>query len=362
MRRLLALVCGVALLACGSRDSGDSAAEVPPPAAAEAAATRLGLAASALSAPLPRPEFTLTDTGGRRFAFQEATAGKLTLLFFGYTHCPDVCPNQLSSLAAGLRQLPAEQREQVLVVFVGVDAARDTRERVRAWLDHFDPRFVGLVGTEEELAAAQQAALVPKAAVEDRWQGGYTLAHASWFLLYTPDDQAHLRYGLGVSAAQWAHDLGVLVAQGWPLAGEAHAAQGGVAVREPRIPAPAADVAALYLVIVDPDGADDRLLGARSEIGEAQLHETREQGGRVAMRRAQGGLPVPAHGELRLEPGGAHIMLTGLRRPLRVGERVRVTLEFERAGRVALEVPVVPAEAAGDVASVPPDPAASPRR
>lgn len=186
--------------------------------AAADAATRLGLAATPLPAPLPRPDFTLTDTQGRRYDFRAATAGRLTLLFFGYTSCPDVCPTQLASLAAGLRELPAELREQVVVVFVGVDVARDTREKVRAWLDHFDARFVGLTGSESELAAAQRAAAVPAAFVDDRWQDGYTLAHASFVLVYTPDDQAHLRYGIGTSAAQWAHDLDVLAREGWPAA------------------------------------------------------------------------------------------------------------------------------------------------
>jgi protein SCO1/2 len=212
LRRLSALALCAALFGC------DAGTELSPPSAGQAAAERLGLAATALSAPLPRPEFTLTDTGGRRYAFHQATAGRLTLLFFGYTSCPDVCPTQLASLAAGLRELPAEVREQVLVVFVGVDAARDTRERVRAWLDHFDAGFVGLTGSEAELAAAQQAALVPGAFVDERWEDGYTLAHASWVFVYTPDDQAHLRYGLGISAAQWAHDLGRLVRDGWPAA------------------------------------------------------------------------------------------------------------------------------------------------
>ena len=140
--------------------------------------------------------------------------------------------------------------------------------------------------------------------------------------------------------------------------GEAHAAAGGLAVYAPHIPAPPADVAALYLVVVDHDGAGDRLIGAQCPAGDATLHETRVADGRVRMLRAQAGLPVPARGELRLEPGGAHVMLTGLRRPLEPGERVHVTLEFERAGRLALEVPVV---AAGDVALVPEASSADPR-
>jgi len=201
-----------ALVAC------EPSADVGSPSAAERTAQRLGLSARPLSAPLPRPDFSLTDTDGNRFDFRGATSGRLTLLFFGYTHCPDICPGHLTSLAAGLRALPPELREQVLVVFVGVDAERDTRERVRGWLDHFDPRFVGLTGTEAELAAAQRAALVPTASIEDRWEGGYSVAHASWILVYTPDDQAHLRYGFGTTATQWSHDLERLAREGWPAA------------------------------------------------------------------------------------------------------------------------------------------------
>jgi protein SCO1/2 len=210
---LAGLLLACSLAACGARDDAATAGDP------EATAARLGLVATALPDPLPRPDFSLTDTEGRPYDFRAATAGRLTLLFFGYTSCPDVCPAQLGSLAAGLRQLPESVRDDVVVVFVGVDAARDTRERVREWLDHFDPRFVGLTGSEERLAAAQRAALVPTAFVDQRQpDGGYTVAHASWVLVYTPDDQAHLRYGTGTTAAQWAHDLGVLAAKGWPAA------------------------------------------------------------------------------------------------------------------------------------------------
>jgi copper(I)-binding protein len=139
-----------------------------------------------------------------------------------------------------------------------------------------------------------------------------------------------------------------------PLRGTADAAGGGVAVYAPYIPAPAApDVAALYLVVRDEDGNGDRLLSARSEAGDAQIHETREESGLVRMQPARDGLAVPAGGELRLEPGGAHVMLTNLPQPLAVGSRVHVTLEFERAGRLALEVPVVAADSS--VAQGPPE-------
>jgi len=207
----LLLTCALACDRGGEAGSSSTSA-------AEETAQRLGLAGTAFSAPLPRPDFALTDMQGRPFDFRGATGGRLTLLFFGYTSCPDVCPTTLASLAKGLGELPPDLRDAVQVVFVGVDPARDTPERLRDWLAHFDPRFVGLTGSETELAQAQRAAAVPAAFVDEKLPDGYTVAHASWVLVYTPDDQAHLRYGTDTSAAQWAHDLAVLVRDGWPSA------------------------------------------------------------------------------------------------------------------------------------------------
>jgi copper(I)-binding protein len=113
-------------------------------------------------------------------------------------------------------------------------------------------------------------------------------------------------------------------------------------VYDARIPAPPADVAGLYLRAVDTGGEGDRLTGVSSAAaGHVMLHETVREGDRMRMVHAAGGLAVPAGGALELRPGGAHVMLMGLRQPLREGDRVPVELIFERAGMLALEVPVV---------------------
>jgi protein SCO1 len=154
--------------------------------------------------PLPRPSFTLTDTDGKRFSFSQ-TAGHPTLLYFGYTHCPDICPTTMADIAQAVAEQPAAVRSQTRVVFVTTDVKRDTGKVIAAWLRHFDTdlphKFVGLTGTQAQVDAAQAAAHVVLA--ED---GGQT--HAADVLLYGADDYAHVKYLQSDNESdQIAHDL-----------------------------------------------------------------------------------------------------------------------------------------------------------
>lgn len=173
----------------------------------EGASSRL--AGTELGTPQPRPDFTLTDTEGRPFSFADETAGQLTLLFFGYTSCPDVCPLHLSNLAFALDR-PGMPRPKV--VFVGVDRERDTPDAIRRFLARFDPTFIGLTGTDAELVAAQEAAQVAVAITEEPEEpgGDYLVGHASQILAYTADDLAHVVYPFGVRQQDWVNDLPIL--------------------------------------------------------------------------------------------------------------------------------------------------------
>lgn len=162
-----------------------------------------------------RPDFVLTDTSGRTFDFRKETDGYFTLLYFGYTNCPDVCPIHFANIAGGMAQLPDAVRARVKVVFVGVDPPRDTPERVRAWLDHFDRSFIGLVGTDVDLEKAQLAADVPPAEREEDLGGGrYSIAHAGWVLGYTANDEETWQFPLGVRQQSWASAIRRLATPG----------------------------------------------------------------------------------------------------------------------------------------------------
>jgi protein SCO1/2 len=165
--------------------------------------------------PLPKPKFVLTDTSGVAFDFRQRTEGYVTLLFFGYTNCPDECPMHMSNLGAALKKLPASVADQVKLVFVTTDPARDSPAVVRRWLDFFDRHFIGLTGTERAIEAVERTAGAPLATKTGPANGGYGVAHANFVFAYSKDNFAHLVYPGGVSQADWVHDLPLLINKTW---------------------------------------------------------------------------------------------------------------------------------------------------
>lgn len=158
--------------------------------------------------PQPKPEFVLHDTTGALYDFTAETEGKLTLLYFGYLNCPDICPVNLAQIAETFDQIPEVARDAE-VVFVTVDPERDSPQEIREFLDTFDPRFVGLTGTLAEVEAAEQSAGIPKAVFVGEGDD-YTVSHAAQVIAFAPDGLNHSVYPFGVRQTQWSNDLQVL--------------------------------------------------------------------------------------------------------------------------------------------------------
>ncbi|HEU4569014.1 MAG TPA: SCO family protein [Gemmatimonadales bacterium] len=164
-----------------------------------------------------KPEFILTDLNGKPFDFQKETHGYVTFLFFGYTHCPDVCPLHMANLGAVMRAQPPEVANRVKVVFVTTDPERDSIPLLKAWLGRFNPDFIGLTGTVAEVQAAQQAAnLLPavKDTVNTLPGGEYSVGHAAQVLGFTADDSLRVVYPFGIRQQDWAKDVPKLVQVG----------------------------------------------------------------------------------------------------------------------------------------------------
>jgi protein SCO1 len=180
----------------GGHEHGDA------PASVEAAEDRF--AGLDLPEPYRRPSFTLTDTAGASFDFKATTSGRPTLLFFGYTDCPDICPTTMADVAVALRGLDAAVVEDLQVVFVTTDPATDTPEVLGEYLARFDAdlptRFIGLTGDQAAIDQAQLSTGVPLAEDSGR-------LHSSLLLLYGTDDEAHVAFDAGNTSRDIASDL-----------------------------------------------------------------------------------------------------------------------------------------------------------
>ncbi len=154
-------------------------------------------------------ELVLTDPDGRRRSLAEFK-GQVAVVFFGFTHCPDVCPTTMAELALVKRQLGADG-QRLQAVFVTVDPERDTPELLKAYVTNFDPGFVALRGTPEETAAVAKHFKVFYAKVPGKTEGSYTVDHTAGSYVFDPQGRVRLftRHGTGADAL--LHDIRILL-------------------------------------------------------------------------------------------------------------------------------------------------------
>jgi protein SCO1/2 len=183
-----------------------------------------------------RPDWVLTDTTGARYDFRAQTHGRPTYLYFGYTHCPDECPTAMADIVTGLRKASKEMAAKAVVVFVTTDPERDTPAVLRRWLNTYSTSFVGLTGTDAELAKAQLASGVataatpgppiptisghpdehptePNAPITHKHIGplGYSVSHSAVIFAFDAADRLPVLYPAGVTPSDIADDLPLLL-------------------------------------------------------------------------------------------------------------------------------------------------------
>ncbi len=138
--------------------------------------------------------FTLTDATGQPFTEQNLL-GRWSLVFVGYTHCPDICPTTLSDLARIYPEL-TRLSDKIQVVFVSADPARDTPERLKAYTAYFNPDFVAVTAEHERLTpAVQQLGLIY--GIFERDQADYLVDHSASIALVNPKGQLHASFRPG---------------------------------------------------------------------------------------------------------------------------------------------------------------------
>ncbi|MFE5809920.1 SCO family protein [Streptomyces sp. NPDC056491] len=169
-------------------------------------------AATVLDRPFGKPELVLTDTTGNPWNLREQTKGRPTLIYFGYTSCPDVCPLTMSNIAVAKKALPKADQDNLRVVFVTTDPERDTPESLGAWLKAQDPSFVGLTGDFATIqAAARSLGIGIEAATKDA-NGDVVSMHGAQVIAFSPKtDEGYLLYGEGTTVDDYTKDLPKLI-------------------------------------------------------------------------------------------------------------------------------------------------------
>ena len=156
-------------------------------------------------------EFRLSDPLGRVRTMADFR-GKLVVLFFGYTHCPDVCPTTLHDLAQAVKLL-GKQGDAVQVLFVTVDPERDTAAVLAKYVPSFDSRFIGLSGDAATLGAALKNFRVYASRQPVDARGGYSVDHSAGLYVFDGRGAPRLYLNYGQKPADIAHDLRLLLAQ-----------------------------------------------------------------------------------------------------------------------------------------------------
>lgn len=157
----------------------------------------------------PAPDIALTQADGSNFQLSEMR-DDIVLLFFGYTSCPDVCPTTLSELKRVVSDLGGDG-ENVQVVFVTVDPNRDTPQKLQEYMSIFNPDFIGLSGSMEDLEKVwrdygvfREEEQLPNSAT------GYIVNHTARLYLVDQDGNLRLSYGFGTPTEDIMHDLKIL--------------------------------------------------------------------------------------------------------------------------------------------------------
>jgi protein SCO1/2 len=192
--RAALLASAMLLAACGWPGGPGQASLEPSSSPAAAAIPPLGVRETAYDPPRPAPALRLTDQDGRAFDLA-SLRGTPVLVYFGYTHCPDVCPTTLADIRDALRLVEAPPR----VVFVTVDPARDDAAAMKRYVDYYQSGFIGLTGSEAEIAAAAAAWGVSYRKLDSGSASGYAMAHSTE--TYLLDASAMLRHHLFFGAS-----------------------------------------------------------------------------------------------------------------------------------------------------------------
>lgn len=163
-----------------------------------------------IQSPEPAYDFTLASTNGD--VSLSDYRGKLVLIYFGYTFCPDICPATLANVGQSLREL-GEKADDVQLIMVSLDPERDTPEKLAEYVVHFHPTFIGVTGTQDELDTVASLYGIFYEKAEGTDNTGYLINHTATLLVIDREGYLKLVFPFGVTVPEIADDLKYMLRQ-----------------------------------------------------------------------------------------------------------------------------------------------------
>ncbi len=165
-----------------------------------------GLHATVISQPRDVQPFTLVDHTGKNFD-NRSLQGRWSFIFFGYSHCPDVCPTTLSVLNSVARKLE-NRKDQIQFVFISVDPGRDTPEKLGQFVSYFNGSFIGVTGSDDAISAlTRHLGVIYARVAENSVTDNYLMDHSASVLLFDPAGRFHAVFTPPLDAADMANDF-----------------------------------------------------------------------------------------------------------------------------------------------------------
>ncbi len=281
--------------------------------------------------PKPLTAFALTDHRDRLFDLA-SLKGKWSFLFFGFTHCPDVCPTTLAVLARARDNIAKNTvgAEDIQFVFISVDPNRDTAGKLRQYVDHFEPSFLGVKGVDAQIGNLAGQLGAPYQVTITPGLENYPVTHSTAVFLLDP----RARYHAVFTPPHDAEAIGKRFKVVRELEAGDAVAVGDAWIRETP---PGMSMMAGYMELRNNTSRPQVLVAASSAGFEsAMIHRTIVKDGMAGMVHAPR-IELAANASLIFAPGGYHLMLMNPKRALRAGDPVVINLEF----RGGLVLPVV---------------------
>ncbi|MFT4218619.1 MAG: SCO family protein [Micropruina sp.] len=201
--RVVAGLAAVVLAACGA-----PAADIRP-VGSPSAKTYGG---AELTEPYTMPDVRLTDSAGQPFALRTGSDKPVVVIFFGYTNCPDICKTTLSDLASALNRVSPEARGKIQVLLITTDPDRDTPEVLKAYLARFDPTFIGLTASLDEIKKVAGSMGVVIEGTTKTADGGYEVTHSTQVIGFDAARKGRLVWTQGTSIGTYKDDFERFVA------------------------------------------------------------------------------------------------------------------------------------------------------